>query len=353
MNQWIHTLPDGALDIVGDVHGEWAALQQLLHHLGYDERGRHPAGRRLVLVGDVCDRGPDSPAVMAWLREVMPHGHISAILGNHELNLLLDDPKDGAGWYFPQQEAVDAAFYEPFARMTDAADKAAVREMLQQWPLVLERSDIRIVHAAWLPESVAALRALPGGSVAQWFQRYEADALTYAESQPWFADYQAEQAAHATQLWDAGADMPLLAASARFELNRVNFNPIRALTSGIEEAIDSPFFASGRWRFTGRCAWWRHYHDPIPVVMGHYWRQWSAEAPLNKARRVLFPEPGNAWLGPTGQVFCIDFSVGARWRERQAGVTASPSRYRLAALRWPERVLVFDSGEVARTVGKV
>ena len=27
-NQFIQTLPNGPLDIVGDVHGEWAVLQQ-------------------------------------------------------------------------------------------------------------------------------------------------------------------------------------------------------------------------------------------------------------------------------------------------------------------------------------
>ena len=42
MYQPIQTLPDGALDIVGDVHGEWLALQNLLRHLGYDGEGNHP-----------------------------------------------------------------------------------------------------------------------------------------------------------------------------------------------------------------------------------------------------------------------------------------------------------------------
>ncbi|WP_231867716.1 metallophosphoesterase [Snodgrassella sp. CFCC 13594] len=52
------TLPQhDALDIVGDVHGEWSALTHLLHHLGYDDLGRHPQGRKLVFVGDLCDRG--------------------------------------------------------------------------------------------------------------------------------------------------------------------------------------------------------------------------------------------------------------------------------------------------------
>ena len=35
-------LPEGPLDVVGDVHGELDALRALLAHLGYDADGRHP-----------------------------------------------------------------------------------------------------------------------------------------------------------------------------------------------------------------------------------------------------------------------------------------------------------------------
>ena len=67
----IQSLPDGPLDIVGDIHGEFAALQSLLEHLGYDEDGAHPEGRSLVFVGDFCDRGPDSPAVLALVQALV------------------------------------------------------------------------------------------------------------------------------------------------------------------------------------------------------------------------------------------------------------------------------------------
>ncbi len=51
----IQSLPDGPLDIVGDIHGEHDALCALLGHLGYDLDGAHPDGRTLVFVGDFCD----------------------------------------------------------------------------------------------------------------------------------------------------------------------------------------------------------------------------------------------------------------------------------------------------------
>lgn len=54
----------GPFDIIGDVHGCSAELETLLTTLGYDD-GRHPAGRTAVFVGDLVDRGPDSPGCCA------------------------------------------------------------------------------------------------------------------------------------------------------------------------------------------------------------------------------------------------------------------------------------------------
>lgn len=77
----IQSLPEGPLDIVGDIHGEFDALLALLSHLGYDLRGHHPQGRTLVFVGDFCDRGPDSPAVLALVQKLVQSGRAAAVLG--------------------------------------------------------------------------------------------------------------------------------------------------------------------------------------------------------------------------------------------------------------------------------
>ena len=65
----VRTLFAGPLDIVGDVHGEIDALRTLLGHLGYAEDGSHPENRRLVFLGDLTDRGPDSPAVIDLVKQ--------------------------------------------------------------------------------------------------------------------------------------------------------------------------------------------------------------------------------------------------------------------------------------------
>ena len=63
----------GPFDVIGDVHGCRSELEALLDELGYelvrDEQGRpvdavHPEAGGRVFVGDLVDRGPDSPGVL-------------------------------------------------------------------------------------------------------------------------------------------------------------------------------------------------------------------------------------------------------------------------------------------------
>lgn len=55
-----------------------------------------------------------------------------------------------------------------------------------------------------------------------------------------------------------------------------------------------------------------------------------------------------AWHGKHRNVFCSDFSVGGRWTERKAG-TSVGQNFKLAALRWPERIVQFDDGRQEMT----
>ena len=94
----LQELPDGPLDLVGDVHGEYDALVTLLKKLGYDDLGRHVEGRRLVFVGDLIDRGPNSPAVLRAVKRMVDAGNAACIAGNHEINAIRDQPeKERAG----------------------------------------------------------------------------------------------------------------------------------------------------------------------------------------------------------------------------------------------------------------
>ena len=187
----IQSLPEGKLDIIGDIHGQYAALQALLAHLGYDDDGAHPQGRHLILLGDLVDRGPDVPGVLAWYQRLHARGRAQTVLGNHEINLLLNDAKDGSGWFFDRRAARDARIYAPWQRYP-AAQKVALVAFLNTQPLVLQRADLRIVHAAWDGDAIARLQAATTADVIALHRRWETALDDGASAQPWYQDWRAE-----------------------------------------------------------------------------------------------------------------------------------------------------------------
>lgn len=71
-------------DIIGDVHGCLDALRRLCTALGYDDDFYHPQGRRLVFVGDLINRGPDSLGVLSLVSRLVHRGRALMTLGNHD-----------------------------------------------------------------------------------------------------------------------------------------------------------------------------------------------------------------------------------------------------------------------------
>ncbi|MEQ7123558.1 polynucleotide kinase-phosphatase [Actinopolymorpha sp. B11F2] len=87
----------GPFDVIGDVHGCRAELEDLLVALGYEAtrdahghpvNARHPDGRRAVFVGDLVDRGPDTPGVLRLVMGMVADGSAFCVPGNHESKLL-------------------------------------------------------------------------------------------------------------------------------------------------------------------------------------------------------------------------------------------------------------------------
>ncbi|HEY9374395.1 polynucleotide kinase-phosphatase [Streptomyces sp.] len=76
----------GPFDIVGDIHGCRSELETLLAKLGYVD-GHHPEGRTAVFVGDLVDRGPDSPGVLRRVMSMVAAGDALCVPGNHENKL--------------------------------------------------------------------------------------------------------------------------------------------------------------------------------------------------------------------------------------------------------------------------
>ncbi|MEV6065260.1 polynucleotide kinase-phosphatase [Nocardia sp. NPDC052001] len=87
----------GPFDVIGDIHGCRSELETLLGELGYaltrDTAGRavdarHPDRRTAVFVGDLVDRGPDTPGVLRLVMGMVKAGNALCVTGNHEFKLV-------------------------------------------------------------------------------------------------------------------------------------------------------------------------------------------------------------------------------------------------------------------------
>jgi hypothetical protein len=74
--------------VIGDVHGCRVELDHLLRELGYSTEGVHPGGRKVVFVGDLVDRGPDTPGVLRLAMAMVAAGNAVSVRGNHEEKLV-------------------------------------------------------------------------------------------------------------------------------------------------------------------------------------------------------------------------------------------------------------------------
>ena len=136
-----------ALYLIGDVQGCDAALGRLLDELAFS-----PSRDRLVLLGDLVNRGPRSLAV---LRRVQALGDAATcLLGNHDLHLL----------------AVSLGVCPPHRSDTlddilAAPDRSALLDGLRQRPLAWRERGVLMVHAGVLPQWTAAQTLALAGEV--------------------------------------------------------------------------------------------------------------------------------------------------------------------------------------------
>ena len=90
----------GPFDLIGDVHGCYDELLELLERLGYRRDGepaagdplpgpvyRHPQGRRAIFLGDLVDRGPRILETLGLARAMVEAGTALALPGNHDVKL--------------------------------------------------------------------------------------------------------------------------------------------------------------------------------------------------------------------------------------------------------------------------
>lgn len=192
------------------------------------------------------------------------------------------------------------------------------------------------------------VRELPPGAVdiGELYRETEAGIVEKMGVQPVAEAKLKEVEVYGERIADPDWNAHLLPAHAQVDMALQMDNPLRVLTTSEEQVAAIPFFAGGKWRMTERARWWEHYGDQVPVVIGHFWRLFNDDA-----RRitgmfgadVFEGTASHEWMGRERNVYCVDYSVGQRYLERQRD---SQEDYlgKLAALRYPEWEVVHDDG---------
>ncbi len=108
---------------VGDIHGCAAELETLLAKAGFS-----PQSRRLIPVGDMFNRGPDSPRVLRLLQQAKAE----PILGNHEHSLLYIAQLEKRDQNLPAWALHSHSAYTQFC---NAGLWEEVLQAIQGWPL--------------------------------------------------------------------------------------------------------------------------------------------------------------------------------------------------------------------------
>ena len=122
---------NGRLIAIGDIHGCHVEFAELLAQLALTKDDR------VVLLGDLVNRGPDSGKVIDLARTV----RATALLGNHELRLL-KYRSTGETKYLKEQDV------DTYARL-----QAEHWAFMEKMPLTFEEPELNVVfvHGGFLP----------------------------------------------------------------------------------------------------------------------------------------------------------------------------------------------------------
>jgi len=118
---------------VGDVQGCTSSLKALVKKL--------PKKSKMIFLGDLVNRGPDSLGALRKLKSLQEAGHAECILGNHDLHLLAIDAglRNTKG-----MDTVDTILKAP--------DRAELIDWIRHRPMALSNGNVLTVHAGVLPQ---------------------------------------------------------------------------------------------------------------------------------------------------------------------------------------------------------
>ncbi|MBU8906898.1 bis(5'-nucleosyl)-tetraphosphatase PrpE [Desertibacillus haloalkaliphilus] len=137
-----------AYDVIGDIHGCYDEFVSLTKKLGYnweEEVPVHPGNRKLVFVGDLTDRGPQSVKTMETVIALVKKGLAYYVPGNH---------CDKLYRYFLGRNVQITHGLETTVAELEALDKKSYakisdefRQLVEDAPLYLELDDGQLIVA--------------------------------------------------------------------------------------------------------------------------------------------------------------------------------------------------------------
>lgn len=117
--------------IVGDVHGCFDELRLLLKKAGYNS-----CHHRLILLGDLINKGPHSFEVLSWVRE----RQVEVVVGNHELKFIRAIEK---------QLPLPAVLEKMKNNMSEQLENWLF--WIKSWPVYIEEENFLAVHGGVVP----------------------------------------------------------------------------------------------------------------------------------------------------------------------------------------------------------
>ncbi len=117
--------------IVGDVHGCYLEFLELLKKVNY-----HKSSHRLILVGDIINRGPHSLKMLEWVKKK----NVEIVRGNHE-DAFLRSLKE------------NYQIRPSFAKLKQEMG-VKIKEWsnwIETWPFYIEEKDFLVVHGGLIP----------------------------------------------------------------------------------------------------------------------------------------------------------------------------------------------------------
>jgi hypothetical protein len=159
-----------ALDVVGDVHGQFDKLVGLLRYLGYRETSgawRHQ-NRTAVFVGDLIDRGPQQLATIELVRAMVDAGAAQCVMGNHEFNAIAwvtPDPEHPGKYLRDHHKPGNREQHQAFLDVVEGTPRQReITDWFRTLPLWLDLPGLRVVHACWHQPSIDLLQKAMGSS---------------------------------------------------------------------------------------------------------------------------------------------------------------------------------------------